>query len=212
MADFANPFGIEYRVVNEIEHLGQPAHCVSGTRLYDTNVDDLWDAITNAERIPNWFLPISGDLKRGGRYQLQGNAGGEITCCDPPKALDVTWEYANNISWVTVRLEPQGDSTRLTLQHIMGKDEASEEHWKKFGPGATGVGWDLGFLGLGMHLRDRQAIDQAESFAWMGSEQGKTFIRQCAAAWGEAHIAAGESSDTANLMAEQTAKAFCGEI
>src|SRR5882724_8555264 len=29
-----------------------------------------WDAMTNAERIPRWFLPISADLRLSGRYQL----------------------------------------------------------------------------------------------------------------------------------------------
>ena len=31
--------------------------------------------------------PISGDLRLGGRYQLQGNAGGEILVCEPPQHL-----------------------------------------------------------------------------------------------------------------------------
>ena len=47
----------------------------------------LWDACTNAERIPRWFLPVSGDLRLGGRYQLEGNAGGTIERCDPPRSL-----------------------------------------------------------------------------------------------------------------------------
>jgi hypothetical protein len=49
-------------------------------------VEDVWDAITSAERIPRRFLPVSGDLRLG-RYQLQGNAGGEITGCNPPRHL-----------------------------------------------------------------------------------------------------------------------------
>ena len=44
----------------------------------------MWDAVTSAERIPRWFLPISGDLRLGGRYQLEGNAGGEVLECAPP--------------------------------------------------------------------------------------------------------------------------------
>lgn len=39
----------------------------------------MWDACTDPERIPRWFLPISGDLRLNGRYQLEGNAGGAIT-------------------------------------------------------------------------------------------------------------------------------------
>ncbi|MEM7313074.1 MAG: SRPBCC family protein [Planctomycetota bacterium] len=209
--DFSNPFGIEYRVVNEIEHNGQSARVVSGARNYSTSIDDLWDAITNEERLPRWFLPISGDLQVGGRYQLKGNAGGEIQRCDPPEKLEVTWEYGGNVSWVHVTLATESVGTRLTLEHIMSKDAASEEHWKKFGPGATGVGWDLGFMGLGKHLETGEAVVQEESHAWMGSDEGKAFIRSCATGWAEAHIRSGESAGTANAVAEATAKAYCGE-
>lgn len=209
---YSNPLGVDYRVVKDAEHEGQPARIVSGARTYATDARDLWDALTNTERIPHWFLPITGDLKIGGRYQLEGNAGGEITRCDPTDALDVTWEYAENVSWVTVRLEPDGEGTRLTLEHIMLKDEASEAHWKQFGPGATGVGWDLGFFGMGLYLESGgQAIDQKEVHAWMASEEGKSFMRDCAKAWGQAHIDAGEASEVAQTVAEQTAKAYCGE-
>ena len=209
--DYGNALGVEYRVVKDAEHDGQPTRVVSGARTYPTTQEDLWDALTNPERIPRWLLPITGDLKLGGRYQLKGNAGGEITRCDLPEALDVTWEYAENVSWVAVRLEPDRDATRLTLEHIMLQDEASEKHWKQFGPGATGVGWDLGFFGLGLHLENGEAVDQEESQAWMASEPGKSFIRQCARAWGNAHIKSGETADVANAMAEQTAKAYTGE-
>ena len=34
----------------------------------DAAIDDVWDACTNPERIPRWFLPVSGDLRLGGRY------------------------------------------------------------------------------------------------------------------------------------------------
>lgn len=209
--DYSNGFGIEYRVVKDTEHNCQPARVVSGARTYAAETEELWDALTNSERIPRWFLPITGDLKVGGRYQLEGNAGGQITRCDPPGALDVTWEYAENTSWVTVRLEPDDPGTRLTLEHIMLKDEASESHWQQFGPGATGVGWDLGFLGMGLHLDTGEAVDQQESHAWMASEEGKSFMRACAEAWGKAHIDSGEAPDVALAMAEKTAKAYCGE-
>ena len=53
-------------------------------QTYPTPIEDLWDACTNAERIPRWFLPISGDLRVGGRYQLEGNASGTVQTCDAP--------------------------------------------------------------------------------------------------------------------------------
>lgn len=204
--------GIEYRVVSKAEFHGKPVRIVSGTRTYDTDIDDLWDAVTNAERIPRWFAPVSGDLKLGGRYQVEGNAGGEITRCDAPTAFDITWEYGGNISWVIVRLESVSDGTRLTLEHLMGKDEDSEAHWKKYGPGATGVGWELGFLGLDLHLKSGgEAIDEKEHNDWMASPEGLDFIRDCAKEWGEAHIGSGEDPDTSRAMASATAAFYCGE-
>ena len=54
------------------------------SQSYPSPIDDVWDAVTSAERIPRWFTPISGDLRLGGRYQLEGNAGGEVLECAPP--------------------------------------------------------------------------------------------------------------------------------
>jgi hypothetical protein len=39
------------------------ARVITVSRSYATTLDDLWDACTNAERIPRWFLPVSGDLR-----------------------------------------------------------------------------------------------------------------------------------------------------
>ena len=61
-------------------------------RYYKAGREDVWDAITSPERLVRWFLPISGDLRVGGRYQLEGNAGGEIVRCDRPSEIGLTWE------------------------------------------------------------------------------------------------------------------------
>lgn len=88
--DFRRALGAEFREVQSRLFEGKPARVVVASRTYATDRADLWDALTNAERIPRWFLPISGDLKLDGRYQLEGNAGGRITRCDRAEALDVT--------------------------------------------------------------------------------------------------------------------------
>lgn len=204
--DYSHALGAEFREVGERMQDGKPARVVKAFRTYPTDQNDLWDALTNPERIPRWFLPIEGDLRLGGRYQLEKNASGTITRCDAPKALDMTWEYEGNVSWVSVRLESDSDGTRLILEHVILKDEASEAHWAQYGPGATGVGWDLSFLGLGLHVEnDGKAIDCEAVADWMASEHGKSFMRTCAEAWGNAHVAAGESSETAHAMASRTA-------
>ncbi|HET6969846.1 MAG TPA: hypothetical protein VFH92_01865, partial [Phenylobacterium sp.] len=67
MFDAAQRLGAEFRKVEDREHEGQPVRVVQAGRRYDTDVDDLWDALTSAERIPRWFLPVTGELKLGGR-------------------------------------------------------------------------------------------------------------------------------------------------
>jgi uncharacterized protein YndB with AHSA1/START domain len=206
----ANALGAEFRRFENREHDGKPARVVVAVRTYDTDQKDLWDAMTNRERIPRWFLPIEGDLKLGGRYQLKGNAGGTITRCEPPQVLDVTWEFGGGMSWVTVRLATEGKRTRLTLEHIVLASDV-DEHWAKFGPGAVGVGWDLTLLGMELYLKSGGAgVDHVAVHAWMASEEGRAFMQRSATAWADAHIAGGEDPDVARGMADRTTKAYTG--
>ena len=210
--DYTNAFGAEFREVRDRTHDGQAVRVVVATRLYATDREDLWNALTDGERIPRWFLPVSGQLKPGGRYQLEGNAEGSVLRCDPPETLEVSWEFGGNVSWVHVRLAQGEGGTRLTLEHLIPKDEASEEHWKQYGPGAGGVGWDLSFFGLALHLDSGgQAIDRDESNAWLGSDSGKAFMRTSSDLWQEAHVKAGEDPGVAEAMARRTASFYTGE-
>jgi uncharacterized protein YndB with AHSA1/START domain len=127
--------GAVTREIRAREHQGRWARVLIATCAYDTTVDDVWDAITNPERIPRWFLPISGDLRLGGRYQLQGNAAGEITACDPPRSLDLTWEFGGQISWVNLQLTELSDGgTQLQLEHIA---HVPDDLWNQYGPGPS---------------------------------------------------------------------------
>ena len=115
------------------------------------------------------------------------------------------------MSWVHLRLAQDEGGTRLTLEHLIGKDEASEEHWKQYGPGAGGVGWDLSFLGLALHLDSGgQAIDASENNAWLASAAGKAFMRTSADLWRDAHVKAGEDAEVATAMARRTADFYTG--
>src|SRR3954454_24919362 len=138
--------GLVAREVRTGSRDGQATKVVVARRRYAADRADLWDAITSAERIPRWFLPVSGDLRLGGRYQLQGNAGGEITGCNPPRHLAVTWEFGGEVSFLKVDLSESPDGgTHLALEHVAYVDDA---RWAQFGPGAVGVGWDMTLMGL----------------------------------------------------------------
>lgn len=182
------------------------ARTVTISQVYDADLDDLWDACTNAERIPRWFLPISGDLRLGGHYQLEGNAGGTIEACDPPQSFAATWEYGGEVSWIEVRLTREGDGrTRLELEHIAHVDD---ERWTEFGPGAVGIGWDLGLVGLTLHLSSGAAVDSAEVEVWMASEDGKQFVVASSEGWYAASVAAGADPDAARASADRTTAAY----
>ncbi len=210
MDDILREVGVVVREVRRLEHEGEPARVVVASRAYDTTVDDLWDALTNPERIPRWFLPVSGDLRLGGRYQFQGNAGGEITACEPPRRVSVTWEGPGGASsWVTVSLEPEADGrTRLTLEHMARMGDGV--FWDRFGPGAVGVGWDGAIRALGLHLASGAAVDPAKAMAWTMSDEGKSFSRACAEAWGAAAIASGDDRAKALASAGRTAAFYTG--
>jgi uncharacterized protein YndB with AHSA1/START domain len=60
-------------------------------RTYPAEPEEVWDALTDPERLRRWFLPVSGELKVGGSFQLEGNAGGEILECEQPKRFKVTF-------------------------------------------------------------------------------------------------------------------------
>jgi len=208
---FEDAFGAQFRELDEREHNGKPARVVAASRIYPTTQTDLWDAITNKERLSRWFAPVDGTLEPGGRYKIKGNAKGKILWCEPRNGFDLTWVFFFNTSWVNVRLTAEDNGTRLTIEHIMHKGRMSERHWKKYGPGATGVGWDLGFLALGVHLDvEGNSISPTDHDAWLKTDEGKTFMRTCATSWGESHIAAGEPAESAKAMATKTANFYAG--
>jgi uncharacterized protein YndB with AHSA1/START domain len=181
-------------------------HVVELRRVYGAPVAEVWDVCTNPERIPRWFLPIAGDLRLGGRFQLEGNAGGEITECQPPRRLAVTWELGGDASLVTVDLAPAEDGgTELCLRHAVGDND----HWATYGPGAVGVGWELALLGLSLHLRTGGSADEARDFA--SSAEGQALMRRSAADWGAAHAASGTPAEIADQAAARTSAAYAPE-
>ena len=209
--DVASNIGAVTRAVVDRDHEGKPARVVIAGRSYATGIDDAWDALTNAERIPRWFLPIEGDLKLGGHYQLKGNAGGTIMICEPPRRLGLSWEFAGGTSWVFVTLTEEGpDRTRLELEHVAHKDQEFVKFWDQFGPGAVGVGWDLTLLGYGAHVEQGFAVDHAEAEAWALSDNGKAYSTAASQRWGDASIALGTEPEQARAAADRTTAFYTG--
>ena len=192
------------------ERDGAPTYVQTIAQTYRAPIDDVWDALTSVERIPRWFLPISGDLRLGGRYDIEGNASGTVESCDAPTSFGVTWEYGGGITWLTVRLsEVDAEQTRVELEHVARSDDLPPEMWEQFGPGATGVGWDSTLLGLAQHLTTGE-VRPDNSAEWLQTEEGVGFMRLSADRWAEAHIQSGADVATARAAADTTFAAYTG--
>ena len=176
-------------------------------RTYPTDQQDLWHACTTPERLARWFAPVHGDLRPGGRYQVEGNAGGTVETCDAPHGFTATWEFDGQVSRISVRLTPlDAGRTRLELEHA---GEIPEEFWTQFGPGATGIGWDLSFLGLARHLADPAAPRPTDD-AMATTPEGIAFITASGEAWREVAVAAGDDPAQARAAADRCRAFYTG--
>ena len=216
MVDIAAQLGAVDRGIRTMDVDGVPSYVQTLTQTYPSPLDDVWEALTSAERIERWFLPISGDLKLGGRYQFVGNAGGEVLACAPPAggqaSFRLSWAMDPTAStYVTVRLAAEGDSTRLELEHLAAADMLPPGMWEQFGPSGTGIGWDSGLLGLALHLTapEERPDDPA---AWTMTDEGKAFMRGSADAWAAAQTADGTDPAVAKAGADMTYGMYTGEV
>ena len=194
------------RSVAFLERDGQQASAVTLSRTYATTVDDLWDAVTNAERFPKWIAPVSGELELGGRYQMEGNAGGQITACERLSHYALTWEFAGDVSWVEVSITDEGAGARVSLTHTA----ILSPHWDTYGPGAVGVGWEMATLGLAFHIADPDALNpDIEVFAT--SRDGRAFIAGSSERWAQAAVEAGTDAEVAGAAGRRTTAFYTGE-
>lgn len=201
----ADHLGAVRRRLSTVTRDGEELRLLTVERTYDAAPDEVWSALTTAERITRWMMPVSGDLEVGGRFQLEGNAGGQVLDCVPPERLAITWEYGGQTSWVDVSLRPADVSGRtgtlLQLDHSAPVDPAM---WEQFGPGAVGIGWELGLMGLAEHLRDATIVPR-DQVGDLGD-----YLRASSDAWAEASIAAGTDPDDARAAAGRCTAAYTG--
>lgn len=185
------------------------AYTMELRRRYEAPVDDVWNAITDPERLGRWLHSVTGDLRLGGSFELDGGEHGEILRCDPPRRLRVSWLFGPDAdAWpgtseVEVRLAPTPTgSTEFELVHAAA---VGEPMFPTYGPGAGGVGWDLHLFTLARFLADGETLDHKE---FRNLPEGREFARRSAVAWGEAHLAAGGDPDQVASAVEATSKFY----
>lgn len=187
MIDIANQLkaihrAVSTRTIDDGEVVG-----VLLRRSYDATAEDVWDAMTDPDRVKRWFLPLTGDLRVGGSFTVEGNAGGDILECDPPRRLKLTWGGPTSV--VELRLAPgSGEDTVLELEHTVPIEMAGS------GAGAlyVGPGWDGAFLGLALFLDGVVTDDPA---AAANSPEAQEFSRQSVDAWEAAIVDSGTATE-----------------
>ncbi len=168
-------------------------------RTYDAAAADVWDAITDPDRLKRWFLPVTGDLREGGNFQLEGNASGDILTCAPPKLLRVT--FGSETSIVELRLtEDDDERTTVELEHTVPRSTAGS------GAGAlyVGPGWDGALLGLAKYQAGEVADDPV---ADADTPETQEFNLGSVDAWAAAVEASGTATEEELRAGVATARA-----
>lgn len=179
----------------------------------------VWTALTEAQHVPRWFDTLDPVPRAvGDRYRLVDSATeGTVRACAPGSLLALSWEYGTDTSEVEVRLTAPTNAAgmtdtagagaaacRLELLHTMTADD----HWREYGPGATGVGWDGALLALERYLRGEDGTDPASMTAYFATAEGHAWIESCARMWEAAHRAAGASRERAAACRDRTVAAY----
>lgn len=118
MIDIVNQINATHREIGNSPVATGEGRSLLLRRSYDAAIEDVWDACTTPDRISRWLAPITGDLRPGGTFQLEGNAAGQILHCEEPHLLKVTWAMGEGmVTEVEVRLSRGPDSdTVLELE------------------------------------------------------------------------------------------------
>jgi uncharacterized protein YndB with AHSA1/START domain len=122
---------------------------------FDTDIDDLWSAITDPQRLERWVATVEGDLRLGGEFRARFTSAyegpGRVDVCDPPRRLLVTMDPGQDDETVIeAELSPDGDRTRLVV----------EERGLPLGDAAGyGAGWQAHIEDLAAHLAGRRPAD-----------------------------------------------------
>lgn len=123
-------------------------------RFIDATPEELWDALTNPERIARWMLTEETTLEPrvGGKAHFgwgdQGDAVGRVTIFDPPRCLEYTWEEDAGTSAVRFDVRQLEGRLELVLHHRNLAPKVS---------GGVGAGWHA-------HLDDLMALLRGEEF------------------------------------------------
>src|SRR6266581_7341804 len=87
---------------------------------FDTDIDDLWSALTDPARLARWLGEFEGDLRLGGEFRARFFASGwegtgRVDVCEPPRHLLVMTRHDRQTEEhaIEATLTADGDHTIL---------------------------------------------------------------------------------------------------
>ena len=122
---------------------------------YDTDIDDLWSAISEPRRLARWIAKVDGDLHVGGAckatFTSSWEGPGRVDVCEPPHRLLVTMSPGQEDETViAAELASHGDQTVLVVEERGLPLEALAAH---------GAGWHAHVEDLADHVARRAPRD-----------------------------------------------------
>jgi uncharacterized protein YndB with AHSA1/START domain len=125
---------------------------------YDTDIQDLWSAVTDPSRLARWLGEVEGDLRLGGEFRAHFLASGwegtgRVEVCEPPQRLIVITKDSDgsNEGPIEVSLIAEGDQTILVWEERVPQGLLPE----------YGAGIQVHVEDLGAHIAGRERCDAA---------------------------------------------------
>ena len=161
------------------------------------------------QRIGRWFLPAERrPAASAGTISLRATPAGRSSPANgrPPAAPDVGGrrgrQSRRRLGSRAAASCPTG-TTRRPWSRSSTPPSSRRRCGDMFGPGAVGIGWEMGFLGLALHLRGGSVGDP---IAWQLSDEGRAYATRSSEAWGARHVASGADPEAAaTAVANSTA-------
>ena len=105
------------KVIGTMRSLNTTLGVVRVEDVYDTDIEDLWEACTNSERLARWIAKVSGDLCVGGLFHAvftsTWTGPGRIDVCEKPHHLLLTTEPGtSDEAQIEAWLTEEGSRTR----------------------------------------------------------------------------------------------------
>lgn len=109
-------------IIGTMRALDEARGAVRVEDVYDTDIQDLWEACTTPERLARWLARVTGDAREGGTVQVvftsTWSGSVRIEACDAPQHLLLTTTEVGSDaeSQVEAWLTAEGTRTRLVVE------------------------------------------------------------------------------------------------